>query len=70
MKNLQYFTLRVFLVSMLTCAGLILSLIWYGPEPFGDLNRLAFSLFVVGLACFLLWIVTIILEICDKIEKK
>ncbi|MFA6273750.1 MAG: hypothetical protein WC662_01175 [Candidatus Paceibacterota bacterium] len=71
MKKIQYITLRIFLVLMFITAGLFLSIIWQGgPDSFGVLNQLTFTSFVVGLASFLVWIVTIILEIRNKIEKK
>ena len=56
---------------MFITAGMFLSIIWRGgPDSFGTINKLTFTTFVVWLASFLVWIVTIILEIQDKIEKK
>jgi hypothetical protein len=70
MKKFQFFTLRIFLLMMISCAGLFLYMIWRGgPDNFGVVNKLTFTFFVVGLGSFLFWIVTIILEIKDKINK-
>ena len=56
---------------MFITAGMFLSIIWLGgPDSFGVINKLTFTSFVVGLASFLIWIVTIILEIRDRIVKK
>ena len=71
MKKIQYFTLRIFLFCMFITAGMFLSIIWEGgPDSFGLINKLTFTTFVLGFAAFLVWIVTIILEIRDRIEKK
>jgi hypothetical protein len=56
---------------MLVTAGMFLSIIWRGgPDSFGLINKLTFTTFVVGLASFIIWIVTIILEIRNRVEKK
>jgi len=56
---------------MFVTAGMFLFMIWQGgPDTFGLINKLTFTFFVVGLASFLVWLVTIILEIRNKIEKK
>lgn len=56
---------------MVICASLVLFIIWSGgPDNFGLPNQLAFTFFILGLASFLVWIVTIILEIRHRIEKK
>ena len=71
MKKIQYYTLRIFLVCMVITAGMFLYIIWQGgPDSFGLINQVTFTSFVIGFASFLVWIVTIILEIRDKIEKK
>ncbi|MFA6397757.1 MAG: hypothetical protein WDK96_02840 [Candidatus Paceibacterota bacterium] len=71
MKKIQYITLRIFLVAMIVCAILFLSIIWSGgPDKFTIVNQLAITSFVVGLASFLVWLVTIILEIRNRIEKR
>ena len=71
MRKIQYIAFRLFLVMMFACAGLFLSIIWQGgPDEFTILNQFAITTFVVGLASFLIWFVTIILDIKDKIEKK
>jgi hypothetical protein len=72
MKKLQYITLRLFLVMMVLCAGSFLNMIWRtgGPDNFDVINQLAITFFVIGLASFLVWIVTIILDIKNNIEKR
>ena len=71
MKKLQFYTLRIFLACMVLCAILVLSIVWStGPDHFTIVNQLAMSSFIVGLASFLVWLVTIILEVRDRIEKK
>ena len=56
---------------MIVCAILFLSIIWSGgPDKFTIVNQLAITSFVVGLASFLVWLVTIILEIRNRIEKR
>ncbi|MEQ1499789.1 MAG: hypothetical protein ABL917_00240 [Parcubacteria group bacterium] len=49
----------------------MLYIIWRGgPDNFGVANQLAFTAFILGFGSFLSWIVTIILEIRDNIEKR
>ena len=56
---------------MFVCASLFTFMIWRGgPDYFDVIQKLTFTTFVVGLASFLVWIVTIILEIRDRVEKK
>jgi hypothetical protein len=56
---------------MVFCASLILSIVWKGgPDEFTILNQFVITSFVLGLASFLIWFVTIVFEIKDKIEKK
>ena len=55
---------------MVLCAGTFLGIIWKGgPDNFTIVNQFAITFFVVGLASFLVWFTTIILEIKEKIEK-
>lgn len=70
MKKLQYWTLRVFLTCMFLCAGLFLFMIWRGgPDSFDIISKLTFTSFVFGLASFLIWITTVILEIKDRLMR-
>jgi hypothetical protein len=56
---------------MVFCASLILSIVWKGgPDEFTILNQFVITSFVLGLASFLIWFVTIVFEIKDKIEKE
>lgn len=71
MKKIQYIALRVFFIATVLCAGLMLSIVWsHGPDTFSIINQIALTSFVVGLFSFLVWIVSIIIEIKDKIVKK
>ena len=70
MKKIQKITLAIFLISMLTCVDLALFLIWSPSHEFNTVNRLLITLFIVGLASFLIWITIIIIEIRNKIEKR
>ena len=56
---------------MICCASVITFLVIVGGPDSGWmlLLKTAQILFILGLACFLIWITTIILEIRDKIEK-
>jgi hypothetical protein len=74
MKKLQKATLRIFLSCMVITAVLMLVAIWLpmqevakGPAP---LMQYIITFFVIGLASFLIWAVTIILEIRDNIQKR
>ena len=53
---IEKITLRVFLVCLLCCASLVLSIIWGGP-PAEVFFKTTASLFVIGLASFLCWLV-------------
>ena len=58
---------------MLSTASLFLYFIWTlgpGPDEFTIINQTFFTTFVIGLASFLVWIVTVILDIKEKIEKR
>jgi hypothetical protein len=70
MKKLQKITLGIFLVAMLLCVDLALFIIWSPSHEFNVINRLLVTLFIIGLASFLIWITTIIIEIRNRIEKK
>lgn len=52
------------------CASLVLVLVWSIPGKFTVINQLAMTSFIIGLASFLVWIVTMIFEIRDRIDKK
>lgn len=73
MRKLQYYTLRIFLVTMFVCAGLFLTMVWTapqnGPDNFVLLPRFVATFFVTGLASFLVWIVTIISELRNKLHN-
>lgn len=56
---------------MIATAMLALTLIWSaGPDKFGVPNQLMITTFIVGLASFLIWITTNIIEIRENIISK
>jgi hypothetical protein len=56
---------------MFITAGMFLSIIWKdGPDSFGVINKLTFTSFIIGLASFLVWITTVIIEVKNRIEKR
>lgn len=70
MKKIQKITLGIFLVAMIICVDLALFLIWSPSHEFDIVNRLMVTLFIIGLASFLIWITTIIIEVRNKVVKK
>jgi len=65
MKNIKKIVLPVFLSCMLTCVVLTIISVWnILTLPIAKLivGRITITLFVIGLASFLLWITTLILE--------
>ncbi len=46
---------RVFLICLIGCASLVLTFIWNGGPPAEIYAQIAATLFVVGLASFLIW---------------
>jgi hypothetical protein len=56
-------SLRVFLVCLFSCATLVLYIIWFGDQHEApELFKTTASLFVVGLASFLVWFVAFALK--------
>ncbi len=70
--KLQYYTLRVFFVCLVSCAVLVLEIVWSGkPDEIPLIvPQLAMTLFVVGLAAFLIWLVAFLSDMRERIEKK
>jgi len=65
MKNIKKIVLPLFLSCMLTCVVLTIISVWnILALPIARLivGRITATLFVIGLASFLLWITTLILE--------
>ena len=69
-KKIQTVSLIVFLFSLTSCASLMIFILWKNSDVFNNLNRLAITFFIVGLASFLIWFTTTIIEIKKGIEKK
>lgn len=54
--------IRVFLVCLVSCASLVLSFIW-GGEPADVFVKIAVTLFIIGLGCFLSWFVCVLTQL-------
>jgi hypothetical protein len=74
MKKIQKATLVIFFSCMVITAVLMLVSVWTfmaqadkGPNP---VMQYIFTFFIVGLASFLTWFTTMILEIRDKVERR
>ena len=66
----RYLSLRVFLICLIACAALVLGAIWFQTKissPF-YFQTIA-SLFVVGLASFLIWFSLTLIIIRDSLLK-
>jgi hypothetical protein len=74
MKKLQKATLRIFLLCMVITAVLMLTAVWTtmaepdkgGPHP---IMQYVFTFFIIGLASFLVWFTSMVLEIRDNLKK-
>ncbi len=55
---------------MVACIIMASFFIWSDGKEFGTGNRLMMTFFIIGLASFLTWITTIIIEVKDKVVKK
>jgi hypothetical protein len=60
---IEKITLRMFWTAMLLCAGLGLTLVWF-DELIPD--QIFQTLFIIGLASFLIWAPTIIYRFLEK----
>ena len=68
---LEKITLRIFLICLVSCASLVLTLIWIGgPDaPLEIYFKIAFTLFVVGLGSFLCWFVMMLHSLRNSLRK-
>jgi len=74
MKKLQKATLRIFLSCMVITASLMLIVVWTtmtqpnsgGPHP---IMQYIFTFFIIGLASFLTWLTSMVIEIRDRITS-
>jgi O-antigen/teichoic acid export membrane protein len=74
MKKLQKATLRIFLSCMVLTAILMLIIVWFFASPNADKDafpvmRYVFTFFIVGLASFLTWFTTTVLEIKNRLTE-
>jgi hypothetical protein len=69
---LEKVTLRIFLCAMMLCAGAFLVLVWTGgpdkPDNYRDFS-IVITLFVVGMANFLIWLPIVIYRLLDALRK-
>ncbi len=56
---LEKITLRIFLICLVGCASLVLSFIWGNGDPLEVYFKIAATFFIIGLASFLCWFVTV-----------
>ena len=67
-----YVSLRVFLVCLVACASMVLFAIWFGKD--GALGETYFktaaTLFIIGLASFLIWFSFTLLGIRDFLRER
>lgn len=64
-------TVRIFLICLAGCASLVLSFIWGGgPDtPASAVYfKIAATFFVAGLASFLLWLITFLHKLRDRLR--
>lgn len=73
-ERTNYFSFRLFLVCLFVCAALVLNAIWHSDD--GTLPEVYFrttaSLFVLGLASFLIWFtgtLRLIVHILEKLRQ-
>jgi len=66
---IEKIAVRIFLVSLISCASLVLSFMWGGP-PVEVYFKIAATLFIVGLASCLVWFVTILYRMYDALTKR
>lgn len=70
--KLQFYTLRIFLACLILCATFVLGIVWSGKPDEIPLvvPQITMTLFVIGLAAFLIWIVAFLSDMRERIEKK
>ncbi len=65
-------TLRVFLICLVSCASLILFLIWTGGPDTPDAEvpfKIAATFFIIGLGSFLFWFVTVLYSLRNFLRE-
>ncbi len=66
----NYFSLRVFLICLLVCAAMTISSIWLeGKVLVPAYFQTTATLFIIGLASFLIWFSRMILEIRNSLRR-
>ncbi len=68
----SYITFRVFLVCLIACALMVLFAIWFGKDAaLGELYfKTTATLFVLGLASFLIWFSLTLTAIYRRLETR
>lgn len=61
-------SLRIFWVAMLSCAVYVLFLIWFGEDLSDQYFKIAPTLFIIGLASFLIWLPLIVYRFLKRNE--
>jgi hypothetical protein len=65
---MQQITYKSFVVSMVLCAALVLGMIWSKGDPIEPVPQIAATLFVLGLASFLLWFSSVLWDIRKRLK--
>ena len=69
---IEKITLRTFLFCLVTCASLVLFIIWSGGPDTPDAEvpfKIAATLFILGLGSFLTWFSTMLYSLRDVLRK-
>lgn len=67
-SRIEKWSLKVFLVCMLVCAVAFIALIWTQTEP--EWVPIIPTLFIVGLASFLIWLPIVMYKIVDALKHR
>lgn len=62
-------TLRLFLICLAGCASLVLTFVWKGGPDSEVAFKIAATFFIIGLASFLCWFVTILYSMRGSLRE-
>ena len=73
-RMIEKITLRVFLICLVSCGGIVLTLIWLGGPNTPDSAfspiyfKAAATFFIIGLGSFLCWFVTLLSSLRERLS--
>jgi len=67
---MKKYTYRTFVLNMILCAGILLTIIWGGEPPHDILPRLVATTFIIGFGSFLLWATEIAWDVRSTIVQQ